>query len=164
MKNKIIYIFILVLNLTACNKDNTNNTLSGKWKLVKYHNLTNKTSECEPLDISRSIIIEFFDDGITGKIDGKTVSNTVGGVFELSQENKMKTISFNGTKIGEPKWGVNFGMQCIMYLHMIESVIGYSFSLIQTLSNWNLLNNNTINSNNRGLNFSSLFSIQINSI
>lgn len=111
MKSKINYLLILLLTIAACNKDNTTtttDTLTGKWKLVKYHNLTTMTSESEPPNISRSIIIEFSDNRIKGSMNGLTVTNTVGGAYELFQENKMKTLSFGGTKIAEPNWGVKF--------------------------------------------------------
>lgn len=111
MKNKIYYTLILLLTLFACNKDNTTiatDTLNGKWKLVKYHNLTAGTTESEPSNISRSIIIEFTDNRIKGNMNGHTVTNTVGGEYELLQDNKMKTLSFGGTKIGEPNWGYKF--------------------------------------------------------
>lgn len=109
MKSKISFISILLLTLVACNKDNTTtNSLDGKWKLVKYHNLVTATSESEPSNISRSIIMEFSGNGSTGTMNGNTVTNTVNGEYELSQDNKMKTLSFGGTKIGEPNWGAKF--------------------------------------------------------
>lgn len=102
---------MLLLTLVACDKDNspsTTGTLSGKWKLVKYHNLMTGTHEAEPSNIYRSIIIEFFDNTIRGNMNGHTVTNTVGGEYELLQDNKMKTLSFGGTKMGEPNWGNKF--------------------------------------------------------
>ena len=109
MKSKINYILLLLLILGACNKDNTTtDTLNGTWKLLKYHNLTTGTSESEPSNISRSIIIEFSDNSIKGNMNGHTVTNTVGGEYELLQDNKMKTLSFGGTKVGEPNWGDKF--------------------------------------------------------
>jgi hypothetical protein len=97
------------LILGACNKDNTTtDTLNGTWKLLKYHNLTTGTSESEPPNISRSIIIEFSENRIKGNMNGHTVTNTVGGEYELLQDNKMKTLSFGGTKVGEPNWGDKF--------------------------------------------------------
>jgi hypothetical protein len=102
---------ILLLTLAACKKDNTTttiDTLNGKWKLVKYHNLNTGTSEPEPSNISRSIIIEFSDNRIKGNMNGHTVTNTVSGEYELLQNNKMKTLSFGGTKMGEPTWGDKF--------------------------------------------------------
>ncbi|MBP6987542.1 MAG: hypothetical protein KBB58_04615, partial [Ferruginibacter sp.] len=74
--------------MAACNKDNTTPTTSSlnrKWKLIKYYNLTHGTSESEPVNISRSIIIEFSDNGIMGNMNGHTVTNTVGGAYELLQ-------------------------------------------------------------------------------
>ena len=111
MKSKISYILILLLTLVACDKDNspsTTDTLNGKWKLVKYHNLVTGTHESEPSNIYRSIIIEFFDNTIRGNMNGHTVTNTVSGEYELLQDNKMKTLSFGGTKMGEPNWGNKF--------------------------------------------------------
>ncbi len=111
MKSKINYILILLFSLTACNKDNTtttSDTLNGKWKLVKYYNLTTGTIESEPSNISRSIILELSDNRIQGNISGHTVTNSVSGEYELLKDNKMKTLSFGGTKIGEPNWGDKF--------------------------------------------------------
>jgi hypothetical protein len=111
MKSKINYILILLLSLAACNKDNTattSDTLNGKWKLVKYHNLTTGTIESEPTNISRSIILEFSDNGIKGNMNGHTVTNSVSGEYELLPGYKLKTLSFGGTKIGEPNWGDKF--------------------------------------------------------
>ena len=105
---KITYILILAMTLLACNKDDTTASLTGKWKLIKYYNLTVGTSEFEPTNISRSIIIDFSDNGIKGKMDGHTVTNTVSGEYELLIDKKMKTLSFGGTKVGEPNWGNKF--------------------------------------------------------
>lgn len=82
--------------------------MTGKWKLMKYYNLIDKTSESEPENLSRSIIIEFSDNGRMGKMNGHTVTNSVSGEYELLKNNKMKTISFGGTKVGEPDWGNKF--------------------------------------------------------
>ena len=111
MRSKINCILILLLTLVACKKDNTTTTtdsLNGKWKLVKYHNLTTGTSESEPSNISRSIIIEFSDNRSKGNMNGHTVTNAVSGEYDLLQDNKMKTLSFGGTKIAEPNWGDKF--------------------------------------------------------
>ena len=111
MKVIINCILILLFTLAACKKDNattTTTSLNGKWKLVKYHNLVNGISESEPSSISRSIIIEFSDNEINGKMNGQTVTNSIFGKYELLQENKMKILSFGGTKIGEPNWGNKF--------------------------------------------------------
>ena len=102
-------LFILIFSMTSflCDRDN-NLTLTGKWKLVKYYNLTDGTSESEPKNLSRSIIIEFSDNRHKGKINGFTVTNTVTGEYELLENNKIKTLSFGGTKVGEPSWGNKF--------------------------------------------------------
>lgn len=109
MTIKMNYLLIFLMTFFACKKDDTTTlTLNGKWKLVKYQNLTTGTSESEPTNISRSIIIEFSDNGSKGKMSGQTVSNSVSGEYELLKDNKMKTLSFGGTKVGEPDWGDKF--------------------------------------------------------
>ena len=103
------FILILTMTFLACDKDEiTTQTLNGKWKLVEYHNLTLRTSESEPTNISRSILIEFSDNGSNGKISAHTVTNSVGGEYELSKVNRIKTVRFGGTKVGEPNWGSKF--------------------------------------------------------
>lgn len=104
--SKILILF-LVLTSFICYKDN-HTTLTGKWKLIKYHNLRAGTSEPEPANIGRSIIIEFSDNGLMGKMNGHTVTNSVSGAYELLKNNKMKTLSFGGTKVAELGWGSKF--------------------------------------------------------
>jgi hypothetical protein len=111
MKKIVTYILVLLFALSACSKDTTmttGNSLNGRWKLIKYYNLTTGTSEPEPSNISRSIIITFKDDQVNGNMEGHTVTNAVEGQYELSNGNKMRTISFGGTKVGEPAWGNKF--------------------------------------------------------
>jgi hypothetical protein len=103
----ILTFIILVASGFVCYKTN-NNTLTGKWRLIKYYNLTAGTSETEPANIPRSIIIEFSDNGGEGKMNGHTVTNSVSGAYELLKNNKMKTISFGGTKVAELGWGSKF--------------------------------------------------------
>jgi hypothetical protein len=121
---KTIYFFVFALILFACNSvenpivvnvniSSPNNILSGgvltgKWKLIAYSNLTLGTIETEPTDISRSVIIDFLDDGAQGKMGGVTVTNSVGGEYELLKGNKMKTLIFYGSKVWEPAWGSKF--------------------------------------------------------
>lgn len=104
--NNILILFFVMTSF-VCNKDN-NATLTGKWRLIKYYNLTAGTSEPEPANIPRSIIIEFSDNGHKGKMNGHIVTNTVTGDYELQKNNKIKTLSFGGTKVGEPGWGNKF--------------------------------------------------------
>jgi hypothetical protein len=102
-----IFILTFIVTLFVCGKDN-NTTLTGKWRLIKYYNLITSTSEAEPANIPRSIIIEFSDNGRMGKMNGHTVTNSVSGAYELLKNNKMKTISFGGTKVAELGWGSKF--------------------------------------------------------
>ena len=110
MRTNINLFLILLLTLAACSRDNvtrSTGSLNGKWKLVSYHDLTTGTIEFEP-NVSRSIIIAFVDNGTRGNMNGQTVTNAVDGEYELLPENKMKTLSFGGTKVGEPNWGYKF--------------------------------------------------------
>jgi len=104
---KTIFILLFTMTLFACNKEKSN-SLNGKWKLINYHNITAETSESEPANISRSVILDFSDNRKKGKMEGHTVTNTVSGEYELFKGNKMKTHRFGGTKVGEPHWGGKF--------------------------------------------------------
>lgn len=108
MKPFLLCMVALCL-FAGCKKEQlSETTLTGKWKLIKYHNLSNQTVETEPADAQRSVIMDFIDNGITGTMDGHTEMNEVGGEYELLQNNQMKTICFGGTKIGEPLWSAKF--------------------------------------------------------
>lgn len=98
---KKVFIMIIAMILSHCHKEK-NAALTGTWKLIRYHKLTTSTSETEPATISRSIIMQFSDNGHLGKMAGHTVTNTVSGAYELLDNHKMKTLSFGGTKVGEP--------------------------------------------------------------
>jgi len=107
---KMKFILIFAMTFFACSKeDNTNSILNGKWKLIKYHNLSSGMSDSEPTNILRSIIIDFSDNGTKGIMNGITVTNSVSGDYELLKDNKMKTVSFSTTEVVEPNWGIRFG-------------------------------------------------------
>lgn len=116
----------------------SNAALTGKWRLIKYYNLNDGTSESEPATITRSIIIEFSDTGHTGKMNGHTVTNSVSGAYELLKNNKMKTLSFGEQKLGNQVGEINFGMLFIQLVHTSGTTTHYLFSLIQTARKWNL--------------------------
>ena len=99
-----LYLFLSL----SCSKDYNLNTLSGNWKLISYEVIQSGTIDYEPQNISRSIIIEFSDNGIIGTLSGHTVTNTVSGEYELKEKNIIEVLSFGGTKVGEPEWGSKF--------------------------------------------------------
>ena len=99
-----LYLFLSL----SCSKDYNLNTLSGNWKLISYEVIQTGTIDYEPQNISRSIIIEFSDNGKIGSLSGHTVTNTVSGEYELKEKNMIKVLRFGGTKVGEPEWGSKF--------------------------------------------------------
>ena len=99
-----LYLFLSL----SCSKDYNLNTLSGNWKLISYEVIQTGTIDNEPQNISRSIIIEFSDNGKIGSLSGHTVTNTVSGEYELKEKNMIEVLSFGGTKVGEPEWGSKF--------------------------------------------------------
>lgn len=78
-KMKTIYILVFGVIVFSCSKDDTPiiatvpatnqvenvpvGALTGKWKLIKYYDITLGTIESEPTDIKRSVIIDFWDNG-----------------------------------------------------------------------------------------------------
>lgn len=111
MRKSIACIVMLLVTMAACKKDNPAtpaNTIDGTWKLTKYFDITNGTVQAEPSTISRSIIMTFSSNGNTVSVSGQTVMNTVYGAYELSDNNKMATVGFGGSKVAEPDWGFRF--------------------------------------------------------
>lgn len=111
----IIVTFVVFLLTVSCEvnkqidlEDENNFTLTGKWKLFVYEDLTNLDIEFEPIDIKRSIIISFFDNGKDGIMYGHTVTNQVSGEYSIFKPNQIKVTGFGGTKVGEPPWGNKF--------------------------------------------------------
>jgi hypothetical protein len=55
-----LIMLLLAMVLFSCNKENTkplgDSTLTGKWRLIRYDNLLNGTSEAEPAGIPLSVI------------------------------------------------------------------------------------------------------------
>ena len=107
--------FFVILLTVSCevNKqlyiENENNfTLTGKWKLVVYEDLTNRDIEFEPRDIKNSIIMDFFDDGKDGIMGGHTVNNNVSGEYSIFKPKQNRVTRFIGTAVGEPPWGSKF--------------------------------------------------------
>jgi META domain len=113
MKRNYFFLVLIVLILAACDTadsstKNTDDTLTGTWKLIKYKNTSSNKIESEPTDIYRSIVLDFQDNGLEGTMKGHTVTNTVSGTYEITGGKKMKTMSFGGSKVGEPNWGSKF--------------------------------------------------------
>ena len=81
------YIFFIICNDFICLQQKPRYNLTGKWRLIKYHNLTNGTIDSESANITRAIIIEFSDNGQGGKMNGHTVTNSLYKQFILSSDN-----------------------------------------------------------------------------
>lgn len=108
LTGKVAYSNTFSVKVKEADAYTSDQSMMGTWKLVAYKNLITGEIEHEPDTITRSIIIEFQDNGKRGTMKGSTVANTVSGEYELSENSKIKTLNFGGTKIGEPPWGNKF--------------------------------------------------------
>lgn len=111
MKTTITLTIISIVLLYSFTNPQSNNTLSGQWKLISIENIVTKEKELRPKRIydSPTIMVFTFDDnGITGNIQGFTTVNNVSGNYTLDENNKISVTKFGGTKIGEHGWGKNF--------------------------------------------------------
>lgn len=106
MKNFLLAALVALL-FSGCSKE-TAPTITGTWKLIKYHDHATGITETEPKNLSNSIALTFTDDGTTGSISGHTVTNSVYGRYELTGGNEINIIQLGGTEVGEPAWGYKF--------------------------------------------------------
>ena len=101
--------FILFLNLAVVFYF-ASGSITGKWRLIQYKNLTTGQIENEPPEFKDRDVMTFYfqDKGNSGKFKGKTIRNDVYGEYTLMPNNKIKVFNFGGTKVGEPEWGGKF--------------------------------------------------------
>ena len=99
----IIYIFFGIFSTFQ-----NNQTLTGKWTLICYKDIssgerTNRPSSYSP----KQLTFEFLDNGKDGTIKGRTTVNDVTGKYKINK-NRISVDRFGGTKIGEHGWGSVF--------------------------------------------------------
>ena len=108
MKNKLIFILVIILTLGLTEKL-TAQTLTGNWTLICYSHSINGKQECRSqTDPRGTISLEFKDNGKTGTMVGHTITNKVSGDYTIWDNYKIKVERFGGTKVGEDYWGNGF--------------------------------------------------------
>ena len=96
-------------------------TITGNWILVCYSDIVAGTEECESEFTQLApILLEFNDNGQSGKIKGYTSSNRVYGDYKIFTNNKIKVESFGGTKKGETtSWSRQFCFDAFIIQHAL---------------------------------------------
>lgn len=79
-----------------------NASLQGTWRLQAYQNTTTGTLDPDPDPKGRGVVFTFTEEGKSGKIAGHTVANTVFGNYQKGDTCRLETVTFGGTKVGEP--------------------------------------------------------------
>jgi hypothetical protein len=64
-------------------------SLSGQWRLVHYYNIQTAETTSAPVDVAKSITLNFSDDGLKGTFVGHTLSNPISGRYELTKPGKI---------------------------------------------------------------------------
>lgn len=85
---KFAFLFLVVL-LASCGEDPSINSLSGQWRLVHYYNLQTAKTTSAPLDLAKSITLNFSDDGLKGSFIGHTLESPISGKYELTKPGRI---------------------------------------------------------------------------
>lgn len=85
--------------------------IQGTWKLISFHDLTSGKVETQPKTESnipkQDVVVTFQGTKNKGSISGHTVTNTIWGRYEISENNRIE-IGIGGTEAYEPDWGFRF--------------------------------------------------------
>ena len=132
MKRSLAALAFCVLFFAACEKEPRNNPLSeetapavvddnpsiadpyGTWKFVSRENFSTNEVFYKDADVSRwcnggtrpcDVILTFAKGDTADIISGHTITNIMGGAFLFDPATRrFTTLSFGGTKVGEPRW------------------------------------------------------------
>ena len=111
-----ISLIFTVFLLSSCSKEETtNNELDGNWVVVSFEDYPTstsitKTEENTWYDYNNGDItvnLSFSENG-SGMINGKNVTNTFKGDFEVQSDKQLTTDNFAWTNVAEPEWGQLF--------------------------------------------------------
>jgi len=124
---KLLTIFTLTfLLITEYGSFQSSTSINGRWALAYFHDLTTNEKKVRPINYPPVMMAFTFSDssnrnstdGATsdnrfsdspaeGTFEGHTTTNNVSGEYQL-QGDKIKVLSFGGTKRGEYGWGSEF--------------------------------------------------------
>jgi hypothetical protein len=110
MRNLILFITLILSCSFALQQDHK--TISGKWELTCISNLVTEKHSFRPDNYtSDQLLFEFKDDGREGIISAKTVHNTSGGKYVITDTSKITFWKGVSTLVNESGWGSLFWKQ-----------------------------------------------------
>ena len=99
----IIYLFFGIFNTFQ-----NSQSLTGKWTLICYKDISSGERTNRPSNYSaKKLTFEFLDNGKEGTFKGRTTVNDVTGEYKINKM-RISVDRFGGTKIAEHGWGSVF--------------------------------------------------------
>ena len=77
-------------------------TLQGTWRLEAFQTLVTGALDPDPAPQERGVVFTFSEENKSGKITGHTGTNTIFGSYQRGDSCRLESVSFGGTKVGEP--------------------------------------------------------------
>ena len=109
MRQYLILAVLIVLTLTSCKKDNSNNTLDGKWRMISVKDIATNTTSIKPSNINGNVDITFtLSTSATDIMTGVTPTNSLRGDFTIGRNNTISVTNLSQTKVMETSWGAEF--------------------------------------------------------
>jgi hypothetical protein len=122
---KTFFFLLLLLPVLSCDKTGCiNNSLDGKWKMIKVKDNTNASIIAKPAGIAGDVMITFItNSSSTGKLSGVTPTNEIYETgFSYSSSGAISIPNLPMTKVAETSWGKEF-------VDNIRSAEKYSFDM-----------------------------------
>lgn len=108
MRPHILFLVSAVL-LLSCKKENLNNSLEGKWRMISVKDNVTNTISTKPSGINGDVNITFtFSTSTSGVMSGVTPTNSLYAEFTVGSNSTISFPYFSTTKVMETSWGALF--------------------------------------------------------
>jgi hypothetical protein len=101
---KCLVVVLIACFVLGCDEEDFK-SLNGRWKLAHFYNTETGTSEKTPFIGNNSIILTFSDDGRSGTVSGTDMENSIIGMYELGQHNRITFTPFD--VLAREEWSKN---------------------------------------------------------
>jgi hypothetical protein len=101
---KRLVVVLIAWLVLGCDEEDFK-SLNGRWKLAHFYNTETGTPERTPFTGNNSIILTFSDDGRSGTVSGTDLANSIIGMYELGQHNRITFTPFD--VLAREEWSKN---------------------------------------------------------
>lgn len=115
---QLLIVFISLLVLSACKKNNEASDINGSWRLTEVYDKNTATVNHPPIGSNMDVVLTFLDGN---KFAGHTLRNTFTNGTYTQNGNDLIFGSFSMTKIAEDQWGGSF--LTVLHACSLQSVV-----------------------------------------